>query len=484
MTQGILAFGAYIPWRRLQRKAIADTHGWFNPALKGQAKGERAFCNWDEDTVTMAVEAARDALAGRARSSIGALRFASTTFPFLDRLHSGIVAEALSLDADVSTIDVAATQRAATSALIEALSSATETLVVSAEKRDAKAASPFEMSSGDGAAAVLVGSGEPLARLLGKASRTADFVDHFRSLDNRFDYQWEERWIRDAGYMPIVPPVIERCLAAAQAAGKDVTHFCMPATLPRVTNAIAKAAGIEEKAICDPLHATLGDTGAAHPLMLLVSVLEKAKAGEKILLVGFGQGADALLLEVTPAIGKLSKCLGVCGHLARRKEEASYGRYLAFNDLIQLERGMRAETDKGTPLSSMWRNRETVTSFTGGKCRKCGTLQFPKTDICVNPNCNAIGTQDPHAFADQRARVKSYTADRLTYSPDPPACYGMVEFEEGGRVMIDFTDIDAAALQVGQPMQMMFRIKDIDQARGFRRYYWKAAPAAAKAKEA
>ena len=73
MTKGILAFGAYIPWRRLPRKAIAETHGWFNPALKGQAKGERAFCNWDEDPVTMAVEAARDALAGRDRGTIGAL---------------------------------------------------------------------------------------------------------------------------------------------------------------------------------------------------------------------------------------------------------------------------------------------------------------------------------------------------------------------------------------------------------------------------
>ena len=60
----------------------------------------------------------------------------------------------------------------------------------------------------------------------------------------------------------------------------------------------------------------------------------------------------------------------------------------------------------------------------------------------------------------------------------------MIEFEEGGRVMIDFTDIDADALKVGQPMQMMFRIKDIDTARGFRRYYWKAAPVAAKAPKA
>ncbi len=481
MTKGILAFGAYIPWRRLPRKAIAETHGWFNPALKGQAKGERAFCNWDEDTVTMGVEAARDALVGRDRSTITALRFASTTFPFIDRLHSGILAGALSLSEDISAIDVAASQRAATSALSEALASAGETLVVAAEKRGAKAASPVEMSSGDGAAAILVGEGKPVATLLAKASRTTDFVDHFRSLDNQFDYQWEERWIRDAGYMPVVLPAIKRCLEQAKVAPKDVTHFCMPATLARVANTVAKAAGLDEKSVCDPLHANCGDTGAAHALVLLVATLEKAKAGDRILVVGFGQGADALLLEVTPEIANRPKNLGVSGHLARRKEEPSYGRFLAFNDLIELERGMRSETDKATALSSLWRNRETVTSFTGGKCSKCGTLQFPRTDICVNPNCNALHTQEPYPFADMGGRIKSYTADRLTYSPDPPACYGMIEFEEGGRVMIDFTDIDAEALKVGQPMRMMFRIKDIDTARGFRRYYWKAAPRAAKA---
>jgi 3-hydroxy-3-methylglutaryl CoA synthase len=481
MIKGILAFGAYVPWRRLQRKAIADMHSWFNPALKLQAKGERAFANWDEDTVTMAVEAARDCLAGRKRSSIAALRFASTTFPFIDRLHSGIVSGALSLDEDVFAIDIAATQRAGTSALIEALSSDRETLVVAAEKRNAKAASPVEMMSGDGAAAILVGKGKPVARLLAQASRTADFVDHFRSVDNQFDYQWEERWIRDAGYMPIVPPTIKRCLEEAKVVAQDVTHFCMPATLPRVANAVAKMAGIDDKAVCDPLHANCGDIGCAHALLLLAAALEKAKAGDKILVVGFGQGADALLFEVMPEIGRHVRGLGVGGHLARRKEETSYGRYLAFNDLIELERGMRAETDKGTPLSSMWRNRETVTSFIGGKCSKCGTLQFPKTDICVNPNCGAIGTQDPHCFADMPGQIKSYTADRLTYAPDPPSCYGMIEFEEGGRVMIDFTDIDADALKVGQPMRMVFRIKDIDTTRGFRRYYWKATPRSGKA---
>src|SRR5262249_33695575 len=206
MTAGIVAFGAYIPRLRLTRRAIAEANAWFNPALNAQAKGERAICNWDEDAVTMAVEAARDALAERDRGTIGALQFASTSFPFADRLNAGIVAEALNLNKEVAALDVAASQRAGTSALIAASRGGGRTLVVAADKRRTRSASPLEMSVGDGAAAILVGEGEPAARLIGAASHTADFIDHYRGEDTAFDYQWEERWIRDAGYLKIVPP--------------------------------------------------------------------------------------------------------------------------------------------------------------------------------------------------------------------------------------------------------------------------------------
>lgn len=478
MSRGILAYGAYIPRLRLQRRVIAEANGWLNPALKGLARGERAICNWDEDPVTMAVEAARDALAGRDRSTVAALQLASTTFPFLDRLNAGIVAEALRLPEEIAASDAGATQRAATSALAAALSGGAQTLVVAAEQRRARAASPLEMAAGDGAATILVGAGEPVAVLLASATRTVDFVDHYRTADSVYDYQWEERWIRDAGYMAIVPPVIGRCLAQAGVSAAEVAHFCMPATLPRVATMVAKAAGVPDNAVRDNLAAVCGDTGAAHPLVMLVAALEEAKPGDRILVVGFGQGADALLLEVTPAIAAHRPAgLGVKGHLARRREETSYARFLAFNDTVEIERGMRAEADKLTPLSAMWRNREAVTGFVGGHCRQCGTLQFPRSRICVNPNCNAVDSQDPHPFAEKRARINSYTADRLTYSPDPPACYGMIQFDDGGRWMMDFTDIDADDVAVGQPMRMMFRIKDIDGQRGFRRYFWKAAPA-------
>jgi uncharacterized OB-fold protein len=255
----------------------------------------------------------------------------------------------------------------------------------------------------------------------------------------------------------------------------------MPATLARVGAAVAKASGLPDGAVRDALGAACGDTGAAHPIVMLVAALEEATPGDSILLVGFGQGADALLFEVTPAVEQARRGLGVKGHLARRREETNYAKFLAFNDLVELERGMRAETDKLTPLSALWRNRDTVTGFIGGRCSRCGTLQFPRSKICVNPNCNAWHTQEPHPFADMVGRINSYTADRLTYSPDPPACYGMVQFEAGGRTMMDFTDVDPECLEVGQRMRMMFRIKDVDAQRGFRRYFWKAAPLPAEA---
>ena len=276
--------------------------------------------------------------------------------------------------------------------------------------------------------------------------------------------------------MRIVPPVIGRCLVSASVKATDITYFCMPAIVPRVVNAVAKAAGIAEEAVVDNLHAVCGDTGAAHPLLLLANVLERANPGDRVLVVGFGQGADALLFECTGKQSEGAGRLGSTGYLGRRREEVSYTKFLAFNDLIEIERGMRSETDKLTPLSALWRNRDTVTAMIGGKCAVCGTIQFPISRICANPNCNALDTQDPHPFAEKTGRVNSFTADRLTYSPDPPACYGMVQFEEGGRWMMDFTDVEDDKLAVGMRMRMMFRIKDIDTQRGFRRYFWKAAP--------
>jgi len=478
---GITAFGAYVPRMRLSRKAIAEAQRWLNPNAVAAAKGERSLGNWDEDAVTMAVEAARDCLTGLDRAAVDAVYLASTSLPFLDRLNAGIVAAALNLREDLPAADIASTQRAGTTALMQALGQAAAggvkaALVTAGDRRKARAMSAGEMQWGDGAAALLVGAENPVARYLGGATVTVDFVDHFRGEGQDFDYGWEERWIRDEGYSKIMPRAIKAALAKADVGADAIDHFVMPCVFPGLAAQIAKGAGIKAEAVADNLAAVMGEAGAAHALIMLCATLEKAAPGQKILVAGFGQGADALIFETTGALAALPARRGVAGSLKQRKEETNYMKFLVFNGLIDWEKGMRAEQDKKTALTTLYRRRDMILGLTGGKCGKCGTVQFPRARICVNPNCNAVDSQEPYHFSEIPGKILSWSADYLAFSMNPPNHYGMIDFAEGGRFMADFTDCDPGTVESGQTVHMVFRIKDDDERRGFRKYFWKAVP--------
>jgi 3-hydroxy-3-methylglutaryl CoA synthase len=482
---GITAYGAYVPRRRLQRKAVAQANAWFAPNLVGGAKGERAMANWDEDAVTMAFEAGRDCLPAsdpvKDRAHVDAVYFASTTLPFSDRQNAGIVAGALSLAQNISSIDLSSSQRAGTSGLIAALDAvkagrAKAPLFVVSDKRTARAASAQELAYGDAAAAFTLGSENVIAEFLGSHTLTLDFVDHFRGEGEDFDYGWEERWIRDEGYSKIVPGVVKTLLEKLKVAPGDIAHLILPCPFAKLDQTLAKQCGIDPAKVRDNLAANVGDSGAAHAPLMLAHALETAKPGEKILVVQFAQGADALLFQVTPRIAELPKRNGVSGSLARRKEETNYLKFLGFNGLIELEKGMRAEIDKRTALTVLYRKSDMLTSLSGGKCRVCGTAQFPFSRICVNPNCKAVDSQDPCGFSEQQGTVLSWSADFLTYSMDPPSHYGMITFAGGGRLMADITDVEQGQIDTGAKVRMAFRIKDFDPKRGFVRYFWKAVP--------
>jgi len=477
---GIVAYGAYVPRLRLNRQAVYDANKWFAAGLRGLAKGERSMANWDEDSITMAVEASRDCLTSHKAEDVRNIYFASTTHPFKDRQNAGVIGTALNVEQNLSATDIGGSLKAGTSALIAGLNASKDgapSLVAAADKRMARVASANELNYGDGAAALLCGTENVIAKLVGHHSVSMDFVDHFRGEDAEFDYGWEERWIRDEGYSKIVPPAIKAALVACKLTGGDITHFIMPSLMPAVPKLMAKMAGIGESTVRDLMGASLGDTGAAHALVMLVDALESAKAGDKIMVVAFGQGVDTLVFEVTAENDKLPKRKGLSGWMARRKEEKNYMKFLAFNDMLPIDKGMRAEFDKKTALSVLWRKRDMIYGLVGGKCRVCGTVQFPRSQVCVNPNCHAMDSQDPYGMAGLECSVMSFTADSLTYSPDPPAYYGMITFPEGGRFMADFTDSDKDQVKVGAKMRMTFRIRDNDQMRGgFKRYFWKATP--------
>lgn len=476
---GILSFGAYIPLRRLQRTSIYSANAWFAPDLRGAAKGERAIACWDEDVITMAVEAARDALTGVDRAHVGSVSLASTTHPFADRSNAGVVKEALNLADATGAMDIGGSQRAGTSALIQALRAAGDAaqLVIASEMRKAPPASEGELNFGDAAAAFLVGTGQPIAKFLGAHSVSIDFLDHFRESGQEFDYNWEARWTREEGYQKIAANALVEALKTFGVEGSQIGHCAISIVARGVAQTLARKAGIDPERVADTLLANVGDSGVAHPSLLLASVLEKAKPGEKILLLSFGQGADVLLLEATEALAKLPPRMGVAGSIARGKADENYMRFLFHRGLLPLDRGMRAEFDQKQPSPTLYRMRKGVLGLVGGRCTKTGTVQFPKTPVSVSPNSPSLDTQEDYPLAERPARIFTYTADSLTYSPDPPAYYGAVDFEGGGRIMVEFADTDGAQIEVGQPMRMVFRIKAIDERRHFNRYFWKAAPA-------
>jgi 3-hydroxy-3-methylglutaryl CoA synthase/uncharacterized OB-fold protein len=467
----LLATTRYLPRLRLERSEVFAQHKWMAPGLRGLAKGQRAIANWDEDVVTMAVAAARRLGRSGSLDDSNELTLVSTTLPFAERLNAGIVAAAIGVKPDALLRDAASSARAALAELAAALkrpASERPIVLLAAERRIPRPASTQELIQGDGAAGALVGLGPGVASFIAHCSEHADLVDHFRESGSSHDYGWEERWVRDEGYSKIAASTLNRCLSDAGISAGDVAHFVMPAPLPRINEAIAKKLGIPAAALVSTEHETVGDLGCAQPLAMLDIALRAAKPGALILIAAFGSGCDALLLRRTDA-----PCPGDAP--AAGKAEASYLKYLSFTGQIDLEWGMRAEMDNKTALTAAWRDHARAARFEGGRCERCGTVQFPSTGVCVNPECRAQGTQKPVSLADRPARVMSHTTDFLAYTPHPPFQFGHVDFEGGGRVLMEFADADAGELSVRLPLAMVYRIKDFDRQRGFRRYFWKAA---------
>ena len=478
---GITSYGAYIPRLRLDRMAIFQAMGWFAPAIVMVAQGERSMCNHDEDSLTMAVAAARDCLTGKEKKAVDGAYLCSTTLPFADRQNAGILKTALNLRDDMITADFTSSLRAGTTGLLTAIEvaqggSRKNILVAAADKRETRPAYFYEMWFGDGAAALLVGDQEVIAEFKGAYTVSYDFVDHYRGAGKRYDYMWEERWLREEGYSKFIPEAVDGLFKKLGITMNDVQKVVFPCLFKAEHKAIAKKLGATPEKVIDQMHEVCGETGAAHPLVMLIAALEQAKPGDGILLAGFGQGCDALYFKVTEAITKLAPRAGVKGSLENKKTIDNYMKFLKFRGLIEPEMGIRAEAPTQTAMTVLWRKRKMLTGLVGGKCRDCGTAQFPKMDICVNPKCNHVNTQDDYEFADVPARIKTFTGDLLAVSVDPPATYGMVQFEGGGRFMADFTDCELADCKVGLPVKMAFRRRFTDDERGFSGYFWKAVP--------
>ena len=470
-NRSIQSTGAYLPLLRFERKAARAELAW--SGLGGNGKGRRTVAGWDEDALTQAVEAAREALS-QAQGAIARVVFASTSSAFSDRSQAVIMADALNIARDAETADLANCRRSAVSALLRALRGAPGTeLIAAGEKRLTQPGSAAHLSWGDGAAAAVVGDGPGLARLLGAGRVNLDLLDSYTSAARGLPYAAEERFSRDSMVSEALIPAAQAALAEAGLRGEDVALAVVPEAVSGLYAAAARKLGMTAPNVIDRLAPEAGELGTAAPLFGLALALEQAEPGQIVLLAGCGNGCDVLVFEVT---AKTRNCPAHQA-LAEGVPLTSYSRLLSLTSGIDLDWGPRAEVNQKVSASVLARHGREMHGFVGGRDQS-GNVQFPKTPMPVNPALAEPGVYEDVILRDEPARVVSITADRLNFTPDPPFYFGLVQFENGARVVMEHCDVEGKAQQVGAPLRMRFRIKAIDRQRQFRSYFWKAAPLA------
>jgi 3-hydroxy-3-methylglutaryl CoA synthase/uncharacterized OB-fold protein len=464
---GIVSYGSYIPYRRLKRAAIAAVLG--SPA----GRGERAVASFDEDSVSMAVEALRDALKAAPDAVPSILLFATTTAPYAEKLNAAIIGAATRLPAEIRAADLTGSTRAGLSGLLQAIDASRAGGYAAITMGDARLAAPegrAEQQTGDGAAAFVIGPESGIAEVEASASLTREFLDNWRAPGERFGHSWEERFALTQAYAPLFQKVVSTVLERASVKPADLARIILDAPNPRAADEFARALKLEPAKIGDTLALTVGQTGAAHPGLMLTGALQSTKPGDRILVVGVADGADAIVLRVNPDATSFRPVHSV-GRMIESKGDVSYASYLKWREILPTEPPRRPDPERPA-APPMLRAEKWKYGLIGSRCTACGTPQLPPQRVCVK--CRERDKMEPYPFADRVGRIATYALDRLAYSLNPPVVNVVVDYVGGGRFLCEMTDCEPEKVAIGDEVEMTFR--RLYSADGIHNYFWKARP--------
>jgi len=467
----IRSTGAYIPFYRVKREEFVQAWGGANQG------GEKAITNYDEDSLTMAVEAGMDCLSGFNREDIDILYFASTTMPYREKQGAALIANALDLRRNTLTADFSGSLRAGTNALNAAMHAVTanpetNVMVIVSDCRLGVPGSDLEQIFGDGAAALIVGSKGP-AVISETYSHAEDILDMWRTQEDTYVKMWEDRFVFLKGYVGNVREAASTFLKKVGSTTKDFTKVVFFAPDQRRHKEISKVLKLEGDQVQDPLFQEVGNTGTAHALMMLVGCLEEAKAGDRVLLINYGDGCDLFTLQVEEEFPKNSKRRGLRGFKDSKRLIKNYEKYIQMKRVMEVQTGRRRPAAVSS-AAALHRDRDMILGFYASKCKGCGRLFFPPQRVCMY--CRTKDQYDMVRLADKRGKLFTFSKDFLAQSIDPPIITSIVhlDVEDGIRVFCNMGDRDPDAVKVDIPVEMTF--KKISEAEGFFSYFWKCRP--------
>ncbi|HKA86894.1 MAG TPA: OB-fold domain-containing protein [Haliangiales bacterium] len=463
---GIVAYGAYLPYFRLDRKAIGESLG------ASAGAGTRSVASYDEDTTSMAVEAARAALRAAPAVRPGALYFATAAPAYLDKTNASAIHAALALDAQAPAFDMLGSVRSGAGALSAAIDASRPTLAALADIRTGLPGGGDEREGGDGAVAFLLADARErsvLAEPVARASTTAEFLERWRLPGDLVSRQWEERFGEHA-YAPLGEAAVADALKRAGVSAAAVKAWIVTGPHSRASRRVASAVGAAKGTVADDLAASLGNTGTAHAGLMLADALDRAKPDELIAVVSLADGCDVTIWRTTATIAARRPTAPVAAQLAAGGR-VTYATFLTWRGFLPREPPRRPDPERPAAPPS-FRAESWKFAFTGSRCQACGAVHVPPQRVCVK--CHAVDRMAPERLADRPATIATFTVDRLAYSLSPPVVAAVIDFEGGGRFQCELTDVDPAAVKIGDRVEMTFR--RLFTAGGVHNYFWKARP--------
>ena len=467
MTGGVqlLAVGAAAPSWRLPAADVGAAWG------RAGGPGQAAVCAPDEDTLTLAAEAAGRALAssGLQTDIVDGLWWGTTRPPFAEGPSHAVLARAVGLSHRSGGALCSGSPHAGLEALLGAADAvgagtARVALVVVSDAIVPGLGTPFEARAGAGAAALVLVSHGGAASLGPRVTRTHPYLDRYRGDGEPATRDvYDARLFREEIFLPTMRELGE------QLGALEIDRWSLPDPDGRLGATLARQVGGGTPASA-AVYAAVGDSGAAAPLLGALGALDAAGT---VGLIGWG-GGRATGVAITarePVRGAALVPAAIGG-----------GRTVSYAEALR-SRGQLVSAGETVPMgvppesAQFVRGADEMLGLLGARCVDCGTINTPPS---IHPHCISCGSAkfvlEPLA---RRGRVHTFVVNHTMPAPFvAPLPLAVIDLDDGARVMLQVTEHEAP-LELGCPVVLV--VRRYAHERGAPVYGYKARPVATEA---